>query len=128
MVREIKFRAWDGEKMLMEWLECCEWGINEVFSRTSYKVMQHTGLKDKNGVEIYEGDILLWNEKNWVCSWNKRNCQYFYETIESFLNEREKPVWGEWHFQKQRMERATEIIGNIHQNPELLAHTGDTDD
>lgn len=69
-MREIKFRVWDENKKVMlsqigSWYFNDEYNevafhMNEVtFSDHKYlKLMQYTGLKDKNGTEIYEGDIL----------------------------------------------------------------------
>lgn len=72
-MREIKFRAWDGENMNSEfiivdtaWMMNKEVGcpVNAGFKNMqeqaeNWIIMQYTGLKDKNGKEIYEGDLLV---------------------------------------------------------------------
>ena len=53
-MREIKFRAWDNRNKIMDIPDHIANGIDG----EKYQIMQYTGLKDNNGKEIYEGDIV----------------------------------------------------------------------
>jgi uncharacterized phage protein (TIGR01671 family) len=85
-----------------------------------YNVMQFTGLKDKNGKEIYEGDIYRW------VSWNKAERIGVVEYEIGFGGDGE--TWAGFGFPSDitRLDnddepwRDVEVIGNIYENPELL--------
>ena len=67
-------------------------------------VGQFTGLTDKNGKRIFEGDIIEWDELEWG-SKHREAVTWDYTILAM-----RKDDWGEW----------CEVIGNIHDNPELL--------
>lgn len=105
-MREIKFRAWDIEQKVMrdnpdpQIIQAVIFG-NDYNGRV--KLIQYTGLKDKNGKEIYEGDILEYNK----CS------TYIVKTINRF----ESTKFGIEGY--PRLD-AYQIVGNIYENPELV--------
>lgn len=65
---------------------------------------QFTGIRDKHGKPIFEGDILKWDEKEWGGS-HLEEAKWDYDLLDMRKND-----WTEW----------CEIVGNIHDNPDLL--------
>lgn len=109
MEREIKFRAF--HKATSEWQEWTLgdlWDVgmppntNEYFE--FFEIMQYTGITDKNGQEIYEGDILKWDPKEWGSEYSEV-VEWDFELLNARQND-----WPQF----------CEVIGNIHENPELL--------
>lgn len=113
-MKEIKFRAWDKRFNMMVYQLADGYKLtlsgkvvvlnynNKVIRESDeFELMQYTGLKDKNGVEIYEGDILSTfmgrKEIKGIMGWN------------------ENGRWAEFYPLNK-----FEIIGNIYENPEQL--------
>lgn len=136
-MREIKFRAWDKRSKTMYLPDNIGYFTrNSVVLMNgnilmSYVLMQYTGLKDKNGVEIYEGDLLVFQDHH------KENFPVF----EVFYHDNDCAD-GHVGFQMNRVHfqgsmcggyvgwgflpkttAKMEVIGNIYQNPELLEKT-----
>lgn len=127
---EIKFRAWDGKKMMSElpaYLEPHD--VNETISSMNSEgivLMQYTGLKDKNGKEIYEGDILL--HKTDGIEYDGSTSEVlaykafvYYNKLSFNIKEIEgnRPV-GIYPMTLIEFFNHSEIIGNIYENPELI--------
>jgi len=111
-MREIKFRAWNEARRNMFYLEDGQ-SLSDFFNRNTQsisKLMQFTGLKDNNGREIYEGDILVDLEVSPSYK-NKRVIRNFVEDTFFILDDMKYNINEKSVF---------EVIGNIYENPELL--------
>src|SRR3990172_9291204 len=112
--REIKFRAWilSNPKgyMAIQGEPDLETLKSFIFHYGDKDLMQYTGIKDKNGKEIYEGDI---------CSFKggKYEIQYG-ETLMGFFQKMVPKHTG--HFLQNQNMNKCEVIGNIYENPELV--------
>ena len=120
--REIKFRAWDlkeqrwlfeyeqmgGFSLVGEIIMLGEWSSLPTDKLEDVAVMQFTGLKDKNGKEIYEGDVVEGGEGRKVIVYSG--------TLGGFVA-KHKASSSHLHV---TWFSGYEVIGNIYENPELL--------
>ena len=137
MSREIKFRAWADGQMWYPDKDRCDWwflGVEGYWSLNhgifndevlcdgleSFEpvLMQYTGMNDRNGVEVYEGDIVKGIasapdgpekvEFTGVVKWDLEDAGFYFEAD------------GSWPCIKPWFVESFEKIGTIHENPELI--------
>lgn len=117
-MREIKFRAWNGEKFRSDVNGMLDFCIDSDYMT----VEQYTGLHDKNSKEIYEGDIV----KLHVVILSPDDKVGFIEYSPKYgycINFGKSIARQEYWAANDK--HTIEVIGNIHENPELLEKTGE---
>ncbi|WP_413539015.1 YopX family protein [Enterococcus malodoratus] len=87
-------------------------------SPDDYKIMQSTGLKDKNSVEIYEGDVVKWGD---TLGGEETPIRIATVKIEpDILFDSNVGIFNYGQFAYKNTEKFLTILGNIYENPELL--------
>ena len=107
--REIKFRVWHlDDGMLYFDFDSFKKDYHDQYGN----IMQFTGLKDKNGVDIYEGDIVQSKSGDIMrVSWNEKFASFCLD----------KKGWLFSHYFGEAVDpNDCEIIGNIHEHPHLI--------
>ncbi len=120
-----KFKVWD--KVLKQWLVYKphpKWSVHLYYTQDGsnnselqwcidsddFEVVQYTGLKDKNGVEIFESDKLTWDGWTRIVFWSEEKAAFcLTNNIDDYV-----------FLLSEIMDSRPEIIGNIYENPELL--------
>ncbi|MFA6152930.1 MAG: YopX family protein [Chitinophagaceae bacterium] len=148
-MREIKFRGWhtkkqkmfSAENMAIDQLTLLPTGefinvsgmdtkLSHVFTKNEFVPLQYTGLKDKNGKEIYEGDIVksIYNPRNEYYTKKENMMIVEYDICNPcfvLIDIKNKNIM-EYDFVCCNM-RSNEVIGNIYENPELINQDGAQD-
>lgn len=116
-MRDIKFRAWDKKEKKMYEVFSIDFDLQHLLCGQDVTLhfdeavlVQYTGLKDKNGKEIYEGDIIKTVQGNFEVKWQDRTGQW--------LLWKDLTGWG--YFQDRKFDIVFEVIGNVWENPNLL--------
>ena len=115
-MREIKFRVWDIlNKKMLKWGDIFDLPAWEIFPGTPeqrpFEVMQYTGLKDRKGKDIFEGDIVAEGTINYVVA--------FYAGSWRLKQNIDGDTWWKSLY-RYVANFKVEVIGNVYENPAFL--------
>ena len=128
-----KFRAWDKKRKKLGLLEADmisgEFQSGKIYDDEDvdwmeieeFILMQSTGLKDKNGKEIFEKDIVDYKGRKAIIKWHGSYSSFIYVFIDELKNRKAdwKPVYLSYY--------KFEVVGNRFETPELLEADNDRD-
>jgi uncharacterized phage protein (TIGR01671 family) len=126
-MREIKYRMWNKKEKKMYDIGVLDFDDKKAYMRgylnytvsnymfENIELMQYTGLHDKNGKEIYEGDVLRFSEVDTaIVKWNEKYSYFMVKPIQDYYFDSD--VLGH----TLEYNDSVEVIGNIYENPDLL--------
>lgn len=126
---KLRYRAWMKSLKWMcdvtnisfdsKFVDICQQGDTERYTEMSVEfdeitLMQSTGLFDRNGKEIFEGDILDYRGRKALVRWHGSYASFIYRFVDELQNRNTE--WKPLYLAYMKCE----IIGNIYENPELL--------
>ena len=126
MGRVLKFRAWEVDAEKMHHWDFFEWNMIDN-NETTYEVMQFTGLTDRHGKEIYEGDVvkhfpLVEDDDQRInpAAWVVDAVVFAKGTFRLQRSRQWKDGTHDWYSIENLYTNDLEVLGNIYESPELL--------
>lgn len=118
-MRDIKFRVWTGNQMLSAFTL---FDIQNELASVSIRdiIMQYTGIDDKNGTPIFEGDIVEGTCLGYCDDDEFKDVIEFSNGSFCFSKEKWKDGTYDWYSLENYDPEDLEVVGNIYENPEVL--------